>query len=184
MAQQAEKVFLINLDRSVDRLAHMQQQFDRLGMTVERVPAAEGLNIPAWMQSEFKGAHQLSPGEVGCYASHLMVAHKIVAERLPYAVALEDDAVLDDDFLAACADAVQHAPDDWDLIHLSAASSTKRPVVGVADLQGGERLFDTSSIPGRRQPTSSPIEVPANAWRRWSASALLIGPTAIPGCKG
>ncbi len=140
MAQQAEKVFLINLDRSVDRLAHMQQQFDRLGMSVERLPAAEGLNIPAWMRSEFKGAHQLSAGEVGCYASHLMVAHKIVAEQLPYAVALEDDAVLDDDFLAACADAVQHAPDDWDLIHLSAASSTKRPVVGVADLQRGRAL--------------------------------------------
>src|SRR5262245_10806925 len=100
MAPQAEKVFLINLDRSVDRLAHMQRQFDRLRMTVERLPAAEGLNIPAWMRSEFKGPHQLSPGEVGCYASHLMVAHKIVAEELSHAVVLEDDAILDDDFPA------------------------------------------------------------------------------------
>jgi glycosyl transferase family 25 len=140
MVQQAEKVFLINLDRSVDRRAHMQQQFDRLGMIVERLPAAEGLNIPAWMQAEFKGPHQLSPGEVGCYASHLMAAHKIVAEQLPFAVVLEDDAVLDDDFPATCADAIRNAPEDWDLIHLSAASSTKRPIVAVADLPTGRAL--------------------------------------------
>jgi len=36
------------------------------------------------------------------------------------AVVLEDDAVLDDDFPATCADAIRNAPEDWDLIHLSA----------------------------------------------------------------
>jgi glycosyl transferase, family 25 len=140
MARQAEKVFLINLDRSVDRLSLMQQQFDRLGMHVERLPGAEGLNIPAWLRAEFKGPHLLAPGEVGCYASHLMVAHKVVAEELPYAVVLEDDTILDDDFAATCADAIRHAPDGWDLVHLSAASSTKRPIVGVADLPRGRAL--------------------------------------------
>jgi GR25 family glycosyltransferase involved in LPS biosynthesis len=69
-----------------------------------------------------------------------MAAQKIVAEELPYAVVLEDDAVLDADFPAVCADAVRQAPDDWDLIHLSAAASTKRPVVGVADLPNGRAL--------------------------------------------
>ena len=147
MAHQAERFFLINLDRSVERLAHMQQQFDRLGMIVERVPAADGLNIPAWMQSEFKGPHQLSPGEVGCYASHLMVAQKIVAEGLPYAVALEDDAVLDDDFAATCADAIQHAPEGWDLIHLSAALSVKRPLIAIADLPRRRALVQYLKYP-------------------------------------
>ena len=144
---QAERFFLINLDRSVDRLAHMQQQFDRLGMIVDRVPAADGLNIPAWMQSEFKGPHQLSPGEVGCYASHLLVAQKIVAEGLPHAVALEDDAVLDDDFAATCADAIRHAPEDWDLIHLSAALSVKRPLIEIADLPRRRALVQYLKYP-------------------------------------
>jgi glycosyl transferase family 25 len=141
MTEQLERIFLINLDRSVERLAHMQEQFGRLGVVVERVPGVEGLNIPSWMRSEFKGPHLLSAGEVGCYASHLVVAQKIVAEGLPYAVVLEDDAVLDDDFQASCADAIEHAPEDWDLIHLSAAPTLKRAMVAIADLSNTHRTL-------------------------------------------
>jgi glycosyl transferase family 25 len=141
MTEQPERIFLINLDRSVERLAHMRGQFGRLGMVVERVPGVEGLNIPSWMRLEFKGPHLLSAGEVGCYASHLVVAQKIVAEGLPYAVVLEDDAILDDDFLASCADAIEHAPEGWDLIHLSAAPTLKRTMVAVADLPNTGRAL-------------------------------------------
>jgi hypothetical protein len=44
----AYRIFLINLVRSTDRLAFMQVQFQKLGMTVERIPAVDvpGLTSP------------------------------------------------------------------------------------------------------------------------------------------
>jgi glycosyl transferase family 25 len=155
------RVFLINLDRSPERLAFMQAQFDRLGITVERIAAVDGASVPAWLRDEFGGAHQLTPGEVGCYASHLLVAQRVVAEGLPFAIVLEDDATLDDAFLPAARAAARAAPQGWDYIHL--CSVFKRSIVCVAELSATHKL-----IRYERQPVSTAAYVVSNAGaRKW-----------------
>ena len=101
-------VFVINLDRSWQRREYMEGQANQLGLAYERISAVDGLNVPEWLRSEFDGPHTMSPGEVGCYASHLVVAQRIV-----------------------CA-AIDAAPPDWDLIHLS--SVFKVPAIEVCPL--------------------------------------------------
>lgn len=40
------KCYVINLDRSADRLAHMRREFDRIGLLFVRMPAVDGNDIP------------------------------------------------------------------------------------------------------------------------------------------
>jgi glycosyl transferase, family 25 len=138
-------VFLINLDRSRTRLQHMETQASRLGLAFERVPAVEGANVPDWLRSEFDTPHAMSAGEVGCYASHLVVAQHVVARGLPYAVVLEDDVALAPDFKAVVRAAIDAAPPGWDLIH--ASSVFKAPVIHVQGLPSRSRLVQYTRMP-------------------------------------
>ena len=121
------KIFLINLDRDVERLRHMQSQALSIGFDFERIPAINGRAVPDWLRAEFVDDKRMSDGQVGCYASHLKAAHMIVSRELNHAIVLEDDAVLDPSFREIAAAAIKAAPADWDYIHLS--SSFKKAVI-------------------------------------------------------
>lgn len=138
-------VFLINLDRSPDRLAFMCQQTERAGFAFERVSAVVGAAVPDWLWTQFTGPHELTDGEIGCYASHLVVAKHIVDRGLPCAIVLEDDAILDLDFMSAATAAVQAAPDGWDYIHL--CSDFKRSVVSIAEIANGRHVVQYTRWP-------------------------------------
>lgn len=109
-------IFVINLAKSTDRLAFMSAQ---LTDGFHRIEAATGDTIPRHIVGQFEHSHRLTPGEKGCYASHLIVAEQIVARGLSSAVVLEDDVNLDDGFLDDVATAVECAPEGWDVIGLA-----------------------------------------------------------------
>jgi glycosyl transferase family 25 len=144
-------IFLINLDRSSERLALMQAQASELGLAFERVRAIDGTRqLPGWMVSQFiDGCGQvrggLSEGEVGCYASHLLVMSTIVERRLEAAIVLEDDAILDQDFEQAACAAVRAAPAGWECIHLS--TDFKKAAFPVAGLGLGRSLVRYKRLP-------------------------------------
>lgn len=168
----ALKIFLINLDATPHRLSFMQTQFERLQLDVERVPAVIGRSVPEWLEEEFKDATLMSDGEVGCYASHLLVAHRIVAEGLPYAVVLEDDATLQDDFSIICGRAIQAAPAGWDFIQV--CSLFKRSVVEVASL-GKHSLIQYT-----RDPSGAVAYILSNAGaRKWLRPMPRVRPNDI-----
>jgi glycosyl transferase, family 25 len=144
-------IFLINLDRSHERLALMQAQANELGLAFERMPAIDGTRqLPGWMVAQFlddcgRARGGLSEGEVGCYASHLVVFSKIVERRLKAAIVLEDDAILDQDFERSACAAMCAAPVGWDCIHLS--TDFKRPAFPVVDLGLGRSLVRYKRLP-------------------------------------
>jgi glycosyl transferase family 25 len=136
-------VFLINLEHSPDRLAFMQAEADRIGLKFERVPAIYRTAVPDDLREQFLAPDgspvgPLSPGEVGCYASHLTVLQRVLREGLRCALVLEDDARLTTLLMDVARAAVTAAPEGWDLIHLSAV--VNRPVYALADLPGGCHL--------------------------------------------
>jgi glycosyl transferase family 25 len=166
------KFLLINLDRSPDRLAFMEGQAQRCGFEFERVPGVDGAAcVPAAFRDQFIDA-PLSNGEIGCYASHLVCAQTIVDRGWPFAVILEDDVTLDDDFATAAANAVASAPPGWDDIHLS--SNVKRSVVRVADM--GRRSLVTPT----RLPVNTAAYIFSNAGaRKFLAARPRIRPNDI-----
>lgn len=100
------KVFLINLDKSQDRFELCRQSFERYNIDFERVPAVYGKDLSAQQIEQFYDSKRnvtgykksLSIGELGCYLSHIKCWQKIVEQDLDYALILEDDFKLSDDF--------------------------------------------------------------------------------------
>lgn len=100
------KVFLINLDKSQDRLEVCRQNFERYNIEFERVPAVYGKDLSEQQIEQFYDSERnqtgykkpLSIGELGCYLSHIHCWQKIIEQDLDYALILEDDFKLSEDF--------------------------------------------------------------------------------------
>ncbi len=126
------QVFVINLAAAVDRLSYMS---DQLGGEFERIEAVRGGSVPERLAGNFNGETPLLPGEIGCYASHLVAAETILARGLPYAVVLEDDVDLASNFRPLVESAVSRLSGEWDILSLSGAK--QRPHCRLSKL-GGE----------------------------------------------
>lgn len=132
------KAYLINLDRSPERLVRMQEQFAKASIPFERVAAVDGKNLsdqeisaivrtPAWVQP-------LTRTEIGCFLSHRKCLELIAEGEDKYAAIFEDDVSLS-------ADAHRFfTTDDWipenaDLIKIESQGKkvlTDRPVVTIS----------------------------------------------------
>jgi glycosyl transferase family 25 len=142
---------LINLDRSTERLAHVQTEFARVDMTFERFPAVDGTDLPPALKPYFCDASgrivsPLKPGEIGCYASHLGAWQRIATgDYGPAAMVCEDDVKLPDDLPHILSRLLAALPSAWDLVRLS--SRPKRVVVPVAMIDGTYRVVRHSMEP-------------------------------------
>lgn len=119
------RVFVINLDESVDRMAFMKEQLDRLGLKFERIAAVDGRRLTA---AEISKAYSpfwswlllgrfMTAGELGCAMSHRLAREKIVSENIPWALILEDDVRIGTD-LPSALDAIRRALQTYGLIQL------------------------------------------------------------------
>ena len=142
-------VFYINRSVDTERRAAIARYLRLAQLPAERVTGVEGTAVPAHLRPMFFTGERLHstlrPGEVGCYASHLTVMQLIVERDLPYALLLEDDAVLPVDLHARLADVLENLPADWDFVHLSRDSS--RAIKPIAELDDGRRIVRYSRVP-------------------------------------
>lgn len=98
------KTFVINLDKDVERMQFMHTQLTKLNINYRRESAVLGKSYKPTLEEYdedmalVKGRHVLLPGEIGCALSHAKVIQKIVDEKIPYALVLEDDVELPDKF--------------------------------------------------------------------------------------
>ncbi|MFN3624162.1 MAG: glycosyltransferase family 25 protein [Hyphomicrobium sp.] len=141
--------FYINRDCDHGRRESVCAYLAAAELPAERVPGVEGLAVPAQFRSFFfegeKLHSKLKPGEVGCYASHLVAMQMIVDRGLDYALILEDDAVLPADTTKTLADILRTVPKGWDLVHF--CRETNRAVKVIADLDDNRRLIRFSRVP-------------------------------------
>lgn len=131
------RVFLINLDRDTDRLAHMDAQLKAHGIAYERFAACRGGALPETLRRHFElpasKTQVLTVGEIGCYASHLSVMQRIADSGEP-GVAMEDDLQIGVT-LQRLFEQIDRLPDDWDIVRLSnPAKSSATPVVHIPDV--------------------------------------------------
>lgn len=116
-------VFVINLDRSKDRLQHVATEVAACGLDWDRVAAIYG--TPAALnfvnQAAFRRRHHaaLRLGEVGCYLSHYKALGAFLDTGAPRGLILEDDVVLHPG-LPSVLHALEDCADEWDLVKLHA----------------------------------------------------------------
>ncbi|SNY90486.1 glycosyl transferase, family 25 [Cohaesibacter sp. ES.047] len=144
------RIFLINLDRDADRLDYMNGELAKRGFSAERIPAVYGLDMPQRLkpffldeQAEIDSA--MNRGEVGCYASHLEIMHRIVEDGIDEPVCvMEDDLEFHDGF-AAMAENHTKLPGDWEIVRLS--NPPKAAVKPIAFLSDGLQVVKYWRVP-------------------------------------
>lgn len=139
-------IIVINLDRDTDRMAHMRAELDRLQLSYRRFPALRGDCLPPDLARYFPFGVRLSPGEIGCYASHLAIMRQIASGALssPMLV-LEDDVGLPPDLALVLDQLTARLPPGWDIVRLS--YHTKLVARRVATLAGRRHLVRYSRVP-------------------------------------
>lgn len=119
----APLIYVINLDRDVERMASVRANLEALDLPFERLPAVMGKDVPEWEKlvdmSAYAWRNRLDTpraGEVGCYLSHLKAMETFLQTDAPWCVILEDDV----EVLPACAAVLRSLAekDDWDLVKL------------------------------------------------------------------
>lgn len=87
--------YIINLDRSQDRLTYIKSIFTKAGLSFIRVSAVEGRTLPEDEYQEItricNWSRKLSKAEVGCFLSHRECWRLIAEGNDPYGAIFEDD---------------------------------------------------------------------------------------------
>jgi glycosyl transferase family 25 len=107
------RLYVINLPRRTDRLAHMTREIGRFGLAFERIEAVDA----AVLAAEGRTNPHLPGGAFGCTLSHLEVYRRFLATGEAYATVLEDDVLFSDDARPFLADA-DWVPAGTDLVKL------------------------------------------------------------------
>ncbi|WP_215396850.1 glycosyltransferase family 25 protein [Rheinheimera oceanensis] len=148
------KIFIINLDRSVERYQHALEQLAPWpDLPIERVSAADGRQMSEAELNQYYSFslnqqyyHKiLKPGEKGCYISHIWCWQEIVAQQLDFALILEDDFVVKSN-LSALLSEISQLTEKWHYIKL-AMPNKAQPVMRCQPLGGGFSLVHYKKHP-------------------------------------
>ena len=144
------KIFLINLDRSSDRLERFSKRATELSITCTRISAVDAEKLSeSEMSSSGRGGYfrGLVRGEIACYKSHIKALRTFLESEVEYGVILEDDAVLSQDFnelIAALIGSHRHSS-HWDLVKLDGVKSGR---ISRGHIGKGHYLVEFKSVPG------------------------------------
>jgi len=100
------KIFVISLKKSVERRETVYRVLNSQSINFEFIDAIDGRVKPFPLQERFNEkkfidhrGRPAEPGELGCYASHMLAWEK-VSEINEACVVLEDDFILSDEFIS------------------------------------------------------------------------------------
>ena len=117
-------IYLINLDRSTDRLQSAERHFNAVGLPFERIVAIdardEDMSIYPIDRKVFQRTHgrtTIRPGEIGCYFSHLKALRTFLASGREFGVVCEDD-VLPQGQLSTVLEELLDFSNEWDIVSL------------------------------------------------------------------
>lgn len=102
--KQSFSIFVINLPIDTKRREAIEARLQQLGATYEIMNGIYGDDPRVLSRYDEKRAIQehgkpLIFGEKGCAMAHALVYERIVSEHIPYALVLEDDVLLPDNFI-------------------------------------------------------------------------------------
>jgi glycosyl transferase, family 25 len=163
MLDRSINVYLINLDRSTDKMANAAQNFRRIGLPYERIAAVDGATLDMASMETFavkKAVEEnewLTPGAIGCSMSHYLAYKKLLASEAEWALIVEDD--------------VEFAPDIINLLN-SAIQVINKADVFLFYFHGEEKSYSRSgSIEVDKKHS---FYAASTVWGNYSAGAYLI----------
>ena len=115
------RCYVINLDRSTARMAHMTRQLDALGIAFQRLSAIDGRGIdpdatPLFSRPHYERRHGKvpTPCEIGCFLSHIAAMRRFLESDAAFCLVLEDDAELNGE-LVEVLQGLQARSEEWNI---------------------------------------------------------------------
>lgn len=138
------EVFVISRDSDAARRASASAALAACGLTPTFFDAWDGRRNDPPKAYDPDKARQfvgriLTPGEIGCYMSHLEVMRTVLERGLPWAVICEDDLQADAD-LADILGVLARSADSFDLVKLESVNDIGRRCRRIAPLTPGRSL--------------------------------------------
>ncbi len=118
-------VYVVNLDRSPERLAYVMPYIEKLSFPVTRISAIDGRllspedlrkNLDTVRHLKYVGK-EMNVGMAGCSLSHMKVWETFLASSNEYALVFEDDVSFDPVRLQCVVNDVIDVPELWDLVN-------------------------------------------------------------------
>jgi len=156
-------VWVVNLDRSIERWNKLEAQLKEQNVTAERFPATLGVELTnAELEDKATPAARLfcTLGMVGCFISHQRVWQRVVDEDLPAVAVLEDDAIVFADFNSNLQQLMDELPDDWDVCLLGAVGCIASDKESLHMKLYGLATGGTRKSPGQSRSVSPNLYVP------------------------
>ena len=137
------KIFVLNLNRATDRLAHMEAMLNRLNLQYERIAAVDGEELSSANITRLSSprvfywlfGRSMSRGELGCALSHRVAYQRILDEELDWALILEDDVELSSQIGRWLASVI-HNTNNFDVTQLYFSENRFHPVKCIAKSDG------------------------------------------------
>ncbi|MAD90205.1 MAG: glycosyl transferase family 25 [Pseudoalteromonas sp.] len=118
-------IFIINMASSIERWHTTSSRLQAIGLEGTRFEATVGKalseqEVASWYSAELnlKRHHRnMTPGEIGCYISHMRIWRKMRDENIPFCIVLEDDIKIEPHLV----DVIEQIDklSKWDLVKLS-----------------------------------------------------------------
>jgi glycosyl transferase, family 25 len=91
---QSLPVYVISLHDAVERRALIKKHLDSLDIAHEIIDAVRGDALSPEFIRKVNPTRNMSPGQIGCYLSHIHVYERMIEHQIPVALILEDDSTL------------------------------------------------------------------------------------------
>ena len=118
------KSYVINLDRSKDRLEFVKKNAKKANLSITRFRGVEGnkLDLADLKRQNIITNEKLRVGEIGCALSHINLWKQIINDDSisedKLILILEDDVIIPEDLNQKLKKLLPHAPKDWELLFL------------------------------------------------------------------
>lgn len=117
------EIYLINLDRSRDRLVRVDQDLKRLNINYNRISAVDARLLAPSVYERVTAPnpeypHTLKAGEIACFLSHRLCWQRLVDSNKDWALILEDNCEFNS-HSAKYLSSPEWIPQDCDLIQLT-----------------------------------------------------------------
>ena len=119
------KIFVISLERAVERRAHMVRLLKSLGLEAEFVSAVDGQALTPADRRQYDSRlarldyrSEMTDTEIACYLSHYRIYERICREGLPMALILEDDIEVKSNLAQVLRDLVAQPDPEWMVVRL------------------------------------------------------------------
>jgi GR25 family glycosyltransferase involved in LPS biosynthesis len=116
-----EKVYVINLDRSPERMKELDERLRKLNIRYERISAVDGKNLSSEEIAQVATpscAKACTFSSIGCAMSHKKAWKKVIDENIRTALILEDDAIFADNFEDRFKSSWTKVPKDWEMVYI------------------------------------------------------------------